>query len=549
MFHLRQIFLAFTKRERAAFLSATAAAILSGMVLVGFGFIQSTEAVPTSGGEYIEGFLGQPVYVNPVLASSEIDKGLVRLIFSNINDVAEKIEVSEDGRIWKVRLPENLLWQDGEKLTSDDIIFTIQSIQDPESSSPMLQVWRGIATQRLSELELQLSLVNPYAFFKDTLKSLYILPRHLFADVPPANWRLSDYNLRPVGSGPYKFISFEKRPNGFIELYKLAAWEEYSGAKPLIETLSFKLSSQVEDIIQNFNSGQVNSVAGLEPKDLDLVERPYETFSFHLPSYYAVFLNQSKSLLLKEIDVRKALNIAVDRESLIKKALDGHGRLARGPVPQETKYFNGELEVATTSTGNASNTLEQAGWKMNQDGFREKTIKKTKISLELDLAVPRIDFLMKTAEFLKGAWEEVGFKINVRVLSPEEISENAIKNRDYEMLIFGNVLNRSADLFSFWHSSERFFPGLNLALYNNKKADALIESIRQNLDSKSRTEQFNDLQALIINDQSTVFLYSPDYLYITSKNLRGVEAGLIAEPADRLRSAPSWYLKTARVLK
>ena len=185
---------------------------------------------------------------------------------------------------------------------------------------------------------------------------------------------------------------------------------------------------------------------------------------------------------------------------------------------------------------------------MNDRGFREKTINKSKIPLELNLTVPQIGFLTKTAGALSRIWQSMGFKINVNEVGLQEITKNTIKNRDYEMLLFGNVLNRNFDLSSFWHSSKRFYPGLNLALYNNKKADSLIEAIQTNQNEDSRKKQFRDLQETITNDYPAVFLYSLQYAYITTKNLKGVEPGLIADPADRFLNISRWYLKTARVL-
>lgn len=548
---IKKIFLVLTKRERVVFLAATAIFVVSGGALLGIRFIESTRTVPAAGGEYVEGFLGQPAYVNPVIASTEADRGLVRLVFSNVTDLALTVEPSDDGRTWKVRLKENLRWQDNEKLTSDDVIFTVQKIQDGATASPLQNAWQGVAAQRLSELEVQFSLINSYAFFRDTLKNLYILPKHLFADVPPSNWRLSDYNLKPVGSGPYAFSAYEKRPDGFIYSYKLVSAETYFGEKPLIERFTFQFFPKRADAIKNFNSGQIDALAGLASDELAEIKRPYETFGFRLPDYYAVFFNQNKNISLKDPAVRAALREVVDRAQLVTAVLGGHGKAALGPIPEGTPYFNGDLlaDQASSSLEIAGPTLDAAGWKMNADGFREKTVNKSVIPLEFTLVVPQIGFLTKTAELLRNVWQKIGVKVNLDAALPEEITRATIKNRDYEALIFGSVLNKNFDLFSFWHSSERFYPGLNLALYNNKRADTLIEAIRQNADEDKRAEQVRELQKIIADDAPALFLYSPDYLYVASKNLRGLEAGLIGEPSERFISANKWYLKTTRVLK
>ncbi|MDP2599060.1 MAG: peptide ABC transporter substrate-binding protein [Candidatus Liptonbacteria bacterium] len=550
----KKIFFALTKSERLTFLAATLAAFISGVILMGLAITASTRAVPASGGEYTQGMLGQPIYVNPVIASSETDKSLARLVFANLGSLAEKIESSPDGRTWTVRLRENELWQDGEKLTSDDVIFTVQKIQDPATLSPLSNSWQGVAVQRLSELELQFTLINPYAFFGDAVRNLYTIPKHLFDDVPAANWKLSDYNLKPVGSGPYRFIDYSKRLDGFISAYKLAAWDKYSGNRALINNFNFEFFTSAKDLIKSFNSGAVDGIMGLVPQELGGIKHTYKLLGFKLPSYYAVFLNQSKSVPLKDPAVRRALDILADQDAITETALAGHGMPAFGPIPQETQYFDADLANTTTTSGEdalmrASSTLTTAGWKVDADGIRKKKVGSGQVPLELTLTVPQIDFLVATGETLSNAWQNAGFKINLDIEPPDDIAGGTIKNRDYEMLLFGNVLGKNYDLYSFWHSSQRFYPGRNLALYNNKNADALIESIRQELDDDKRTAEFKKLQDIIANDTPAIFLYSPDYLYVANKNLHGADGKQIAEPADIFSTAGEWYLKTARVLK
>ncbi len=552
---LRKIFQAFTKKERILFLSITAIAIFSGIVLLSLMFRAATTPIPTSGGEYTEGFVGQPVYANPVIASTDVDKSLVHLLFENLGNLADTITTSSDGRTWKVRLKEKLHWQDNTKLTSDDVIFTVLKIQDHESRSPLFDSWQGVAVQRLSELEIQFSIINPYAFFPDTLANLYVLPKHIFAEVPPANWHLSTYNLKPLGSGPFIFKAYDQRPDGFITTYALSPWKEYPQDTALIQNFNLMFFSQKSDLIDAFNSGIVDGLAGLEPQDIAEIKRPHEILRYDIPNYYAVFFNQGKNAALQDAAVRKALSDSTPRENLVESALLGMGRTAHGPIPDSSPYYflNAVATSSATSTAlsiaSPAGTLDAAGWKLDSSGIRKKTSKKSTTTLELDFTVPDLPFLTKTAALLKTAWESLGAKVTITAIPVPNIAAQAIKNRDYEALLFGNVLMKSYDLFSFWHSSQRFDPGLNLGLYNNKKADSLIESIRQNINQKSREGQLRDLQKTIINDYPAVFLYSTDYLYISANNVHGVDARPITEPADRFSSARYWYVKTARVLK
>jgi len=547
MSFLKKIFSALTNKERISFLSAAAAVVVSIVVITGIVIAKGTTAIPTSGGDYIEGVAGQPEYVNPVTATSETDRDLVKMIYSNIYDIADKIEVSSDTKTWTVRLKENLHWQDGEQLTSDDVIFTVQEIQNKDAYSPLFENWTGIAVSRVSELELQFSLAKPYAFFSDNLRNLYILPKHLYADIPAGNWRLSDYNLKPIGSGPYSFVSYEKRPDGFVTAYHIKRWGDYFGTKPLIENFDFKFSNNKDLLIKSFNAAQIDGFGGALPEDIASMGRPYDLFVFRTPSYYAVFLNQSQNTVLEDPAVREALSSSIDRNNLVNNALNGFGKSDNGPIPPDAMYNT--FTSSTSSSDFATTLLDNAGWKIGDNGFRSKTIKRGSIPLAITITVPQIDFLIKTAGIIKDAWQNIGVQVTVVPDSPQNIADATIPNRAYDALLFGNVLGPSSDLYSFWDSSESLSPGLNLSMYNNSNADSILESIRETSNDSSRMQQFVKIQNIITSDYPAVFLYSPDYLYITDKSIRGITTGLLSDPSDRFRNAGSWYLNTTIVLK
>ena len=554
MNRFKKIFYALTKNERVVFLVASAAAIVSFIVVMAILVAQVTTVVPATGGEYSEGMVGQPEYVNPVSASTEADLDLVKLIYSNLADVADNVAVSRDGRTWNVHLKSGLTWQDGQKLTSDDVIFTVQSIEDPDANSPLYASWQGVAVSRVSELEVQFTLAEPYAFFGDNINNLYILPKHLFADTPPGNWRLSDYDLKPVGSGPYEFSSYDRETDGVISGYHLVAWSGYAGRKPLIQNFDFAFFPNTDALIKGFNGGSVDGMGGLMSGDLASIDRPYDLFAWRIPSYYAVFFNESKSIPLQDAAVRAALSEAVDRDALVEDALGGEGKPEYGPVPEDAPYFTST--ITTTSLDLASSTLTAAGWILTTGTStpgapptRVKTVQKTPVPLVVNLTVPNIDFLTKTADMLATDWAALGATVNVATDSPENIAGNTVKNRDYESLLFGNVLGPSSNLYAFWDSSQRFFPGLNLAIYGNKSVDILVEGAEQTLGDATRTAEFAIAERDIVNDDPAIFLYSPDYIYLTNKSVRGVVPGFIPDPSDRFREVASWYLNTARVLK
>jgi peptide/nickel transport system substrate-binding protein len=183
-------------------------------------------------------------------------------------------------------------------------------------------------------------------------------------------------------------------------------------------------------------------------------------------------------------------------------------------------------------------------------GFRAKTINKTVVPLTLNITVPQITFLTNTANQLRAAWQAIGVQVTITVDSPSNIAANEIKNRSYEALLFGNALGASSDLYSFWDSSQRFSPGLNLAILGDNTVDAPIEAARQTASTTITAARLAQAQTEIESDYPAVFLYSPNYLYAAGANVQGVTTGdLLTDPSDRFLDVTGWYLNTARVLK
>lgn len=509
-----------------------------------------TVEIPVRGGSFTEGVVGQPTYINPVIAASEADRDLVALVFASVHDLAEKIEAERDGRAWKVRLKDNAAWHDGRLITSDDIIFTIEKIQDPESRSPLAAGWRGVVAERVSEREIRFNLAAPYVFFEDNLKRLHPVPKHLFADIPLANWRLSVYNLEPVGSGPFRFESSDKRRDGFITAYRLKAFDGYANGRPYIDSFVVKFYSDEERLVSAFNLAQLDGIGGVEPSLLPKLRLRYELHSLTAPRYYAVFWNSSINPVLRDKNVRLALAQAVNRNELTSAIFDGNAMVSYGPIPPTFDSFETALtNLASYSEEAANATLDNTGWERGDDGFRAKTSGKEKTLIEFNLIVPEAPFLKETAERLKAAWERIGVKVRVILLNPQDVANEVIRTRNYESLLYGNILGGNPDLFSFWHSSQRFSPGLNLSLYENKTADKLIETIRQESDPGTRSEDLRTLQSLILQDQPALFLYSPNYLYVAARSLRGFELISLVTPPDRFQGVEKWYVKTARTFQ
>ena len=547
-----QIFNHFNKTERQIFWAAFLVFIVSGLMISILTFENLTIEVPAESNMYNEGAVGQPTAINPVLAgSNEIDRDLIELLFSDLADLAENFKVSDDGQTWNVFLKPGLKWSDGKPLTSDDIIYTLDVIQDSESRSPLFLTWQGVIINRISERELEFTLRTPYVFFLDNLKDLKIIPKHIFGAIPTANFHLSDYNLEPVGSGPYYFSNLEKKKNGFITNYHLAANPNFSGGKSLIQNLNLKFYQNNGDLINAFNSKLIDGFGGINPKNITDLRLGHQILEKNMPRYYAIFLNKNSKPALNDKNIALALNLAINKEEMIKKVFDGRALTVNGPIPPIIGGYDRTAEsVNEFSVEKANQVLNSAKWIINPESkIREKKIGKQLETLEFSIIVPEVPFLTETIGIIKENWSEIGVKLNPIILNPNDIANEVIKTRNYQMIIFGNILKNNPDIFSFWHSSERFYPGLNLALYNNKKVDSLLEAARKNPKEDSRNQELSEIQKLINEDQPAIFLYSPSYIYIAPKNFGGFNEKIITTPTERFENVNQWYLETTRIFK
>ena len=514
-------------------------------------FVTHTTLEPARGGEYTEGLIGQPTAINPMqIGSSSVDKDLTQVLFADLLTLSHSVATSTTGKVWVVTLKQDMVWSDGKAITADDVLFTVHTIQNPDAGSPLQASWQGITVDRVSQLEVRFTLKAPYAYFTDNLRSLRIAPAHIFESIPVSNIRLSNYNLEPVSSGPYLFVSYEKQRNGLITDYHLAANNDYPGTRALIENLNFKFFPSYTDAILAFNRKAIDGLGGFDQTDLPNLKISHQTFEVPMPHYYALFLNPTGSTLLKDKNIRQALTLATDKEKIVEQVFNGHANVIEGPVPASLPgYDKAVYENNHFSREEAAAILDKQLWKVGSDGIRVRTSGKTSQRLELELTVPDIDFLTATASIIKEQWQAIGVHVTIKTVPTETIRAAAVEPRSYQVLLFGNILRANTDLYSFWDSSQRFQPGLNLAVYQNKTVDQLIATTRTTFDEAKRLEALSKIQKHINTDQPAIFLFAPTYLYAGPNDLGGFAKPLLSSPEDRLSKVNDWFLETSRVFK
>ena len=516
--------------------------------------------VPVEGGLIREGVIGTPQLVNPVLASTDADRDLTALIYSGLmkpdgrggleKDLAESYSISEDGLEYTFTLKENLSWHDGEKLTSEDIAFTIQAVRVPAIKSPARANWEGVEVEIVDPRQVRFLLKKPYAPFLENA-ILGILPKHIWNTATPEQFSLSEFNREPLGAGPYRVDKVRRNSAGIITMYELKSFKDYALGRPLIPKIEILFYNSASDIVSAFERGDINAVSSISAENEKRLRLSGATIKkLVLPRVFGVFFNQNKSEVLRDQAVRKSLNLATDREALVRDVLGGYGVALKGPIPHTILDPKENADGVQFGLEEAKAELEKAGWKTNDEGIRQKK-KSAKESLALTLAIATANTpeLVKSAEMLKSMWQELGAKVELKFFEIGDLNQNVIRPREYEGLLFGQVIGRDPDPFPFWHSSQRNDPGLNIALYANKTADSLIEAARAESDAEKRKEKYADFQKEVEKDLPAIFLYSPYYLYVADPDLKGFDTEMITTPAERFANVYRWHLYTSRVWK
>ncbi|MFH1287041.1 MAG: ABC transporter substrate-binding protein [Candidatus Magasanikbacteria bacterium] len=164
--------------------------------------------------------------------------------------------------------------------------------------------------------------------------------------------------------------------------------------------------------------------------------------------------------------------------------------------------------------------------------------------LELDLVTSDTPEYKHAAELIAGFWQEVGVKTNVRFVPRRDFSREVLKERSYDVLLYGMIIGSSPDQYPFWHSSQIDFPGLNLARYVNRNVDALLEKAREKAGDDEEIELYKKFQDIVLEEKPATFLYTPTYSYVTTDKVSGIDIGRIFHPSDRYAQVTDWYIET-----
>ena len=307
-------------------------------------YFNRTQKIADFGGNYQEGIIGQqPRFLNPILAqTNDTDRDLVRIIFSSllkyddqgnlVSDLAESYEIKDNGLAYEFFLRKDVKWHEKEPLTADDVVFTVKTIQNPEYKSPLKINWSGVEVEKVDDYTVRFTLKNTFAPFLHNM-TVGILPKHLWAGISAQNFPLAEYNLKPVGSGPYKFKELKKDKSGAVQFIELEKNKNFYLKKPYINNLIFRFYQSEAAAVQALNKRQVDGLNFISTAQKSkIIRRDINVYQISLPRYYGVFFNQTQSKPLSDKTVRLALAYATDKKEIVERVLGGNGLSVDSPL-------------------------------------------------------------------------------------------------------------------------------------------------------------------------------------------------------------------------
>ena len=519
------------------------------------------EVQPAQGGIYTEGLVGSLMSLNPLLDYyNQADRDVDRLIFSGLlrfddrglpqAGLADSWGISRDGTVYNFSIRANADWHDGEPVTSDDVIFTMDLMRDDAAPVPddLREFWKQIEIKRLDDKTLQFLLPEAFAPFLDYLTA-GILPEHLLGGMSIDEIIAAPFNLQPVGSGPYKFDRLIVE-SGQIQGLVLTANKEFYSPAPFIEQIAFRYYPDGAAALAAYQGGEIGGIGTVSSDILPQVlrEAGLKVYTSRLPEWTLVFLNldNPNTTFFQDVNVRKALLMGTNRQRMIDSLLSGQAFLSDGPImPGSWAYFEGVERIAY-NPDEAVALLIEAGYTIPAEGGNVRTNAEGN-KLSFALIYPDEAQYQAIAEALQKDWAQIGVEAKLDPLPYDELVTSHLDTRQYQAALVDISLARTPDPdpYPFWHQSQTT-GGQNYSKWDDRQASEYLEGARLSTDLTERTRLYNNFQVRWAQELPALPLFYPVYNYAVSNDVQGVSIGPLLDPAERFANLMEWFLVTRR---
>lgn len=512
------------------------------------------EPIPASGGIYSEGVVSEISNLNPIFASTVADRSASALMFEPllkynadtelVGALAKHWSINEAQDIYTLELNPDLRWHDGRPITSADVVFTFETIQHPDTGSPLNRSWQDITVVAKDDLRVEFRLPNAFTPFIHSLSRVGILPKHVLGEVEPKELRAHPFNLAPrVGSGPFVFtsIALEKQ----LGQIRLTGFDQYYGGAPKLDEIIIQTFADHERLVSALNDGTVSGAAGLRTVDLAGLDKKDE-FNLHMPSLYnnvLMFFNMGDDKF-KDNSLRRALVQSTNNRKIF-DLLGGKFRISDGPLLKDQLGYDPKLAEFKFDTKTADEALDKLGWKRGDDGLRYKDDKK----LEFKLVTQHSDEYPIVAEEIQRQWRERGISLQLEFVAPADLQQSHIVPHNYEILLLGVDQGVDPDVFVYWHSSQARVGGFNLSEFKDATADDALEAGRTRIDPALRAAKFETFLTRWRSSAPAVALYRPGYFYAQDAAVEGFNRNSLPDPIGRFYNVHNWTIRSNMVKK
>ena len=540
--------------------------IVVGLFVVAFVIYQllpraATVLVPDAGGTYVEGVVGTPQYINPLLCeANSADRDLCSLVFAGLTRFDENGEIvpnaastwsiSDDGITYTFQLRPDARWEDGTPVTADDVVFTTDLLKDPAfPGRPDLgRLWQSVNVNKVDDLTVQFGLRQPYAPFLD-VTTVGLLPRHVLSGTTAASLGSINFNLAPKGNGPWRVVE-TSRANDRISSIALEPNTSYFGPKPKIARMVFRYYTSSQALFDAFRSGDVDGMANLSVDNQKQAEArsDVQVNIARQSSYVAMLINQRKdtgALALTDKSVRQALMYALDREAVIRTVLEGRGVVADTPILPGNWAYNPDAPKYIHDVERAKQLLIGAGYELRAVApSNEQVWQKDGEAVAVTMLAPDAGLYPQVAEAVAQQWRELG--LLVKVLPVRNLTTAFLEPRQFQVALVEILLDGDPDPYPWWHSS-RAMQGQNYTGWENADASEWLNQARTTVNRGQRIDLYKQFQTAFADDLPALVLYNPTYRYFTSTRVQNVQIANITYPSDRFRNLYEWTINTKRI--
>ena len=515
--------------------------MIVGFLLAACG--QKAERDPNS---FVVSSIGDARRLNPIIANDSASGTINDQIFSGlvkydkdiklIGDLAERWDVSADGRTITFSLRKGVQWHDGVPFTADDCLFTYQRLRDPKVATPYGSSYMDVAkAEAVDKHTFRVTYKEPFSPALESW-SMGVIPRHLLEG---KDINTDGFSRKPVGTGPYKLKEWIAGQKIVLE-----ANERYFEGRPNLDQYLYRIIPDSSTMFQELLSGGVDMM-GLNPlqylrkSETRRIRENYRKFRYPANAFTYMGYNL-KSPLFADKKVRQALAYAIDRQSIIDGVLMGIGQPCTGPFSYVSWAYNPKVKPYPYDPDRAKRMLEEAGWKdMNGDGILEKDGRPFHFTI---LTNQGNGERIRASEIIQQNFKKAGIDATIRVMEWQAFLEQ-IDKHTFDAIILGWSMSRDPDLYDIWHSSKTGKGEYNFVGYNNPEVDRLLVQGRRVFSIEERKKIYYRIHEILADEQPYAFLYVPDATPIVHKRFKGIEVA----PLGIMYNFNRWYVPKNRM--